>query len=82
MQFEVVLIIVMIIIRVINDHDDHDDHNDDDEDDNDEPLKKGCVSLKNEWSTDSCLRRSLMMMAMVMKMFLRMLLGRTIMMNL
>ena len=41
---------------------------------NAEPCKKGCVSLKSEWSTDSCPRRSLMMMAMVMRMFLWMLL--------
>ena len=39
-----------------------------------EPFKKGRVSLNSEWSTDSCPRRSLMMMAMVMRMFLWMLL--------
>ena len=36
------------------DHTNHDDHNDDDEDDNAEPLKIGCVSLKNGWPMDSC----------------------------
>ena len=41
---------------------------------NAEPFKKGRVSLNSEWSTDSCPRRSLMMMAMVMRMFLWMLL--------
>ena len=50
--------------------------------DNAEPLKIGCVSLKSEWSMDSCPRRSMRMITMVMRMFLRMLFRRTIMMNL
>ena len=52
-QLVVVLVIIMEMTRVIiiitND-----DHNDDDEDDNAEPLKIGCVSLKNGWPMDSC----------------------------
>ena len=69
---------------IVDDGDGHEDVFEDvvKEDDNDEPLETSCVSLKSGWSTDSCPRRSMRMMAMVKRMFLRMLLRRMIMMNL